>query len=100
MSPLLDTHAWIWWLQGDEGLTSRERASLDDHDNLERSVQFNGFRDDLVAATPLCASVVKFTPRHYQIEASWTVRSEKESSHGVHGGHGGFAVHRSLCRKS
>jgi PIN domain nuclease of toxin-antitoxin system len=30
MSPLLDTHAWIWWLQGDEGLTSRERSSLDD----------------------------------------------------------------------
>jgi hypothetical protein len=29
MSPLLDTHAWIWWLQGDEGLTSRERASLE-----------------------------------------------------------------------
>jgi hypothetical protein len=30
MSPLLDTHAWIWWLQGDESLTSRERSSLDD----------------------------------------------------------------------
>jgi PIN domain nuclease of toxin-antitoxin system len=29
MSLVLDTHAWIWWLQGYAGLTARERSSLD-----------------------------------------------------------------------
>ena len=30
MSLVLDTHAWVWWLQGDAGLTARERSTLDD----------------------------------------------------------------------
>jgi len=30
MSPLLDTHAWIWWLQGNESLSLKERSTLDD----------------------------------------------------------------------
>lgn len=29
MSLVLDTHAWVWWLQGYAGLTSRERSTLD-----------------------------------------------------------------------
>jgi PIN domain nuclease of toxin-antitoxin system len=27
--PLLDTHAWVWWICGDERLTARERDELD-----------------------------------------------------------------------
>jgi PIN domain nuclease of toxin-antitoxin system len=27
--PLLDTHAWLWWLDGSGRLTARERAGLD-----------------------------------------------------------------------
>ena len=30
MSLVLDTHAWVWWLRGDTGLTARERSTLDD----------------------------------------------------------------------
>ena len=29
MSVLLDTHVWIWWLRGDQGLPARERTALD-----------------------------------------------------------------------
>ena len=28
--PLLDTHAWLWWLDGSGSLTRRERAALDE----------------------------------------------------------------------
>lgn len=28
--PLLDTHAWLWWLNGSGSLTRRERAGLDE----------------------------------------------------------------------
>jgi len=28
--PLLDTHAWLWWLDGSGDLTRRERSRLDD----------------------------------------------------------------------
>lgn len=31
MSPLLDTHAWIWWLTGQRDLRADERAALDRH---------------------------------------------------------------------
>lgn len=27
--PLLDTHAWVWWICGDARLTEREREALD-----------------------------------------------------------------------
>ena len=27
--PLLDTHAWVWWICGDARLTARERDELD-----------------------------------------------------------------------
>jgi len=27
--PLLDTHAWVWWICGDSRLTAREREELD-----------------------------------------------------------------------
>jgi PIN domain nuclease of toxin-antitoxin system len=27
--PLLDTHAWVWWICGDSRLTARERDALD-----------------------------------------------------------------------
>ncbi len=27
--PLLDTHAWVWWICGDSRLTAREREVLD-----------------------------------------------------------------------
>jgi len=30
MSVVLDTHAWVWWLQGNTSLTPRERSALDD----------------------------------------------------------------------
>ncbi len=36
MSPLLDTHAWIWWLEGDERLGPRERSALDGLPEAER----------------------------------------------------------------
>jgi PIN domain nuclease of toxin-antitoxin system len=36
MSVVLDTHAWVWWLQGYAGLTSRERSGLD---NLSRDLR-------------------------------------------------------------
>ena len=45
MSPLLETHAWIWWLQGDEGLTPRERSSLDERFWRQRSCR-PGNRDN------------------------------------------------------
>lgn len=29
LSPLLDTHVWIWWMLGDPGLSRGEREALD-----------------------------------------------------------------------
>lgn len=29
IAPLLDTHAWVWWVQGDRRLGAREAAALD-----------------------------------------------------------------------
>jgi PIN domain nuclease of toxin-antitoxin system len=36
--PLLDTHAWIWWISGDSRLTLREREALDNLLPSERPV--------------------------------------------------------------
>jgi PIN domain nuclease of toxin-antitoxin system len=36
--PLLDTHAWIWWICGDSRLTPREREALDNLPPSERPV--------------------------------------------------------------
>lgn len=36
--PLLDTHAWVWWICGDPRLTARERKVLDDLPATERPV--------------------------------------------------------------
>lgn len=36
--PLLDTHAWVWWICGDPRLTSREREALDNLPPTERPV--------------------------------------------------------------
>ncbi len=36
--PLLDTHAWIWWICGDSRLTLREREALDNLLPSERPV--------------------------------------------------------------
>ena len=36
--PLLDTHAWIWWICGDSRLTPREREALDNLLPSERPV--------------------------------------------------------------
>lgn len=29
IAPVLDTHAWIWWMLGDPGLSAAEREALD-----------------------------------------------------------------------
>jgi PIN domain nuclease of toxin-antitoxin system len=34
--PLLDTHAWLWWLDGSGRLTSRTRARLDAYPDADR----------------------------------------------------------------
>lgn len=36
--PLLDTHAWVWWICGDSRLTQREREALDNLGPSERPV--------------------------------------------------------------
>ena len=36
--PLLDTHAWVWWICGDARLTPRERDALDNLPAHERPV--------------------------------------------------------------
>ncbi len=36
--PLLDTHAWIWWICGDSRLTRHEREALDNLGPSERPV--------------------------------------------------------------
>lgn len=36
--PLLDTHAWIWWICGDSRLTPHEREALDNLPPSERPV--------------------------------------------------------------
>jgi PIN domain nuclease of toxin-antitoxin system len=36
--PLLDTHAWVWWICGDSRLTPRERETLDNLPPSERPV--------------------------------------------------------------
>lgn len=36
--PLLDTHAWVWWICGDARLTARERDALDNLPAHERPV--------------------------------------------------------------
>jgi PIN domain nuclease of toxin-antitoxin system len=36
--PLLDTHAWVWWICGDPRLTAREREALDNLPPTERPV--------------------------------------------------------------
>lgn len=36
--PLLDTHAWVWWICGDPRLTERERDALDSLPPPERPV--------------------------------------------------------------
>lgn len=36
--PLLDTHAWVWWICGDPRLTARERDALDSLPPPERPV--------------------------------------------------------------
>lgn len=36
--PLLDTHAWVWWICGDPRLTARERNALDNLPPSERPV--------------------------------------------------------------
>ena len=36
--PLLDTHAWVWWICGDLRLTARERDALDSLPPPERPV--------------------------------------------------------------
>jgi len=36
--PLLDTHAWVWWICGDPRLTAREREELDGLPPSERPV--------------------------------------------------------------
>ena len=36
MSPLLDTHAWIWWMEGDVKLGRATIAALDDLPENER----------------------------------------------------------------
>lgn len=36
--PLLDTHAWVWWICGDPRLTAREREALDTLSPSERPV--------------------------------------------------------------
>ena len=33
MRLLLDTHAFLWWLSGDEHLPRRARLAIDDHEN-------------------------------------------------------------------
>lgn len=36
--PLLDTHAWVWWISGDPRLAVREREALDSLSPSERPV--------------------------------------------------------------
>jgi PIN domain nuclease of toxin-antitoxin system len=36
--PLLDTHAWVWWICGDSRLAPRERQALDNLPPSERPV--------------------------------------------------------------
>ena len=36
--PLLDTHAWVWWISGDPRLAVREREVLDNLSPSERPV--------------------------------------------------------------
>ena len=36
--PLLDTHAWVWWICGDSRLAPREREALDNLPPSERPV--------------------------------------------------------------
>lgn len=36
--PLLDTHAWVWWICGDARLSAREREALDNLPPSERPV--------------------------------------------------------------
>ena len=36
MSPLLDTHAWIWWMEGNPRLGRKTLAALDDLPENER----------------------------------------------------------------
>ena len=36
--PLLDTHAWVWWICGDPRLTARERNALDNLPPSQRPV--------------------------------------------------------------
>ena len=36
--PLLDTHAWVWWISGDRRLAVREREALDSFPPSERPV--------------------------------------------------------------
>ena len=36
--PLLDTHAWVWWICGDPRLATREREALDSLSPSERPV--------------------------------------------------------------
>lgn len=36
--PLLDTHAWVWWISGDQRLAVREREVLDNLSPSERPV--------------------------------------------------------------
>jgi len=36
--PLLDTHAWVWWISGDPRLAAREREVLDSLSPSERPV--------------------------------------------------------------
>jgi PIN domain nuclease of toxin-antitoxin system len=82
VSPLLDTHIWIWWMLGDARLSERERTVLDDLPSGQRPrlcdislwevamlVQFgrlqldDAFEDWLrIAASPATVEVIPITP--------------------------------------
>lgn len=81
-SPLLDTHAWVWWMLGDPRLSARERTELDGLPSGQRPrlcdislwevamlVQLGRLRlDDAledwlrIAASPSTVEVIPITP--------------------------------------